>query len=297
MDSETRRIEKKTSRTAEWTCVSRAASSLESDSHYRCDDHIALLLVPTFLKLILHISLFRQFFSRVLTPKGIYEYTIARTRYIDQVCKEVLAEGFEQVLILGAGFDTRALRFHREARDARFFELDLPTTQKAKLKQYVKRGISIPDNVVFISVDFDRESLTDKLDQAGFRRGGRSLFLLEGLLMYLQPVSVDENFKVVSAFAGQDSVVVFDYVRTSVLEQAGLCHGEKGIIKSVSRAGEKWHFGIEEEELKNFLMRYGLRVFEHRDAQDLERMYFTDTSGEILGRVNGTHCLVRAVKT
>ena len=82
-----KRIETTISRTAEWTCVSRAASSLEYDSHYRSGDHIALLLVPTFMKLLLRISLVRRFFRHFISPKGIYEYTIARTKYIDAVFK------------------------------------------------------------------------------------------------------------------------------------------------------------------------------------------------------------------
>jgi len=291
-----RRIETTTSRTAEWTCVSRAASSLESDSYYRSDDHIALLLVPTFLKLLLHIPSIRRFYSQVLAPKGIYEYTIARTKYIDAVFKEALAEGFDQILIFGAGFDTRALRFQSEAGNTRIFELDVPITQKAKLGQYAQRGLNIPANVEFISIDFDKESLSEKLEGAGFSRGVRSLFVLEGLLMYLQLDSVDETFKVIEAFAGVGSVIVFDYVRASVLRQAGSCYGEREIVRSVAKAGERWHFGIEEEELERFLKKYGLRTSEHKDAQDLEQIYFTDAAGEIVGRVNGTHCLVRAVK-
>ena len=291
-----RRIETTTSRTAAWTCVSRAASSLESDNHYRSDDHIALLLVPTFLKLLLHMPLVRRFYSQVLAPKGIYEYTIARTKYIDAVFKETLAEGFDQILIFGAGFDTRALRFQAEAGDTKIFELDVPITQQAKLDQYAKRGLSIPGNVAFIGIDFDRESLLEKLEEAGFIRGARSLFVLEGLLMYLQPESVDETFKVIEAFAGEGSVIVFDYVRASVLRQAGSYYGESEIVRTVAKAGERWCFGIEEGELEGFLKKYGLKVGEHQDAQDLEQEYFTDASGEIVGRVNGTHCLVRAVK-
>jgi len=290
------RIETTTSRTAEWTCISRAASSLESDNHYRSDDHIALLLVPTFLKLLLHIPLVRRFYSQVLAPKGIYEYTIARTKYIDTVFKETLAEGFDQILIFGAGFDTRALRFQTVAGDTRIFELDVPITQKAKIDQYAKRGLSIPVNVAFISIDFDKESLSEKLEEAGFGRGARSLFVLEGLLMYLQPESVDESFKVIDRFSGEGSDVVFDYVRASVLRQAGSYYGEREIVKSVTKAGERWHFGIEEGELERFLKGYGLEVSEHQDSQALEQRYFTDASGEIVGRVNGTHCLVRAVK-
>lgn len=291
-----RRVEIATSRTAEWTCVSRAASSLESDSHYHSDDHVALLLVPAFLKLLLHVPLIRGLYSHVIAPKGIYEYTIARTKYIDTVFKEILARRFDQILIFGAGFDTRALRFQAQAGDTKIFELDAPITQQAKLDQYARRGLSIPANVAFVSIDFDRESLSEKLEEARFSKGGRSLFILEGLLMYLQPESVDETFRVIDRFSGQGSEVVFDYVRASVLRQAGLYYGEREIVKTVAKAGERWRFGIEEGELEQFLSRYGLRVGEHQDAQELERMYFTDASGQIVGRINGTHCLVRAVK-
>jgi hypothetical protein len=62
------------------TCLSRAASSLESDNYYRSDDYIALLLVPTFFKILLYIPLFRRYFTRVIAPRGIYEYIIARTK-------------------------------------------------------------------------------------------------------------------------------------------------------------------------------------------------------------------------
>lgn len=291
-----RRIETTTSMTAKWTCISRAASSLESSGPYRSDDRTALLLVPAFLKLVLHIPLVRRLYGQFIAPKGIYEYTIARTRYIDAVFKEALTRGFDQILIFGAGFDTRALRFQTAVGNTKVFELDAPTTQGAKLARYEGLGVPVPPNVEFIPIDFDREPLTAKLEQAGFSRTGRSLFILEGLLMYLQPESVDETFRVIDRYAGAGSEVVFDYVQAPVLRQAGLYYGEEEIVKSVARAGERWHFGIEEAKVEEFLREYGFRVSEHKDAQDLERMYFTNASGTIVGRINGTHCLVRAVK-
>lgn len=292
-----RRIEVTISRTAEWTCVSRAASSLESDSYYRSADHIALLLVPAFLQRLLRITWFRRFYSRVLAPKGGYEYIIARTKYIDAVFQEALGQGVEQILIFGAGFDTRAVRLKTETGVTRVFELDVPLTQQSKLEQYAKRGVPIPPNVTFIAIDFDKEVLADKLLAAGFREGMPSLFILEGLLMYLQPQSVEETFKVIAAFAGEGSLVVFDYVHTAVLQQAGNYYGQEEIVKSVTKAGEYWHFGLEKDTLAEFLNKYGFSVTEHQDAQDLERRYFTTPVGETVGRINGTHCLVKATKS
>jgi len=231
-----------------------------------------------------------------MAPKGIYEYTIARTKYIDAIFRQSLSEGFDQVLIFGAGFDTRALRFESHAAVTKIFELDVPITQKAKLDRYGQQGMKIPANTKFIPIDFDKEPLSQKLASAGFRRNRKNLFVLEGLLMYLQPESVDRTFRVIEDFAGMGSVIVFDYVRASVIRRTGSCYGEKGIVKSVSKAGEQWHFGIEAGEVHDFLEKYGFRASEHKDAQELEQMFFTTASGEIVGRINGTHCLVKAVK-
>ena len=286
-----RRIEIKTSRTAQWTCVSRAASSLESNPHYRSDDHIARLLVPAFLGHFLRVPLVRRFYRRFMAPKGIYEYTIARTKYIDAVFREALSQDLDQVLIFGAGFDTRALRFAAAAGNTRFFELDVPITQQAKLGQYRRRGLRLPPNATFIAIDFDKESLPDKLDQADFERNRKSLFVLEGLLMYLQPESVDGTFQVIGRFAGPGSRVVFDAVHAAVLRQPESYYGGKEIAETVAKAGEKWHFGIQEGELEAFLSSYGLTAIDQKDAPALERTYFAGARC-----INGTHFLVTAVK-
>jgi methyltransferase (TIGR00027 family) len=291
-----RRIESTTSRTAEMTCLCRASSALEANSHYKSDDCIAPLLLPGILKPLLHIPLARRLFSRVVAPKGIYEYVITRTKYIDAVFKQALAEQFNQILIFGAGFDTRALRFRDEMRNTLVFELDAPITQQAKIRQYQKRHLAIPSNITFIGIDFDKEALPMKLDEAGFRKQQRSLFVLEGLLMYLRPESVNATFQTIQDYAGRRSWVIFDYVYASVLRNEGIYYGETGISQTVSGAGEQWHFGIEVGEIEQFLATYDLKLISHKNAQELERLYFSDSNGKVIGRVNGTHCLVTAEK-
>jgi methyltransferase (TIGR00027 family) len=291
-----KRIESTTSRTAEMTCSSRAASYLETNGHYHSDDHLAVRLLPNFFRILLHIPLFRMFYSRVLAPEGIYEYVIARTKYIDAVFKQALAERFDQILLFGAGFDTRALRFQAEAQHTRIFELDAPPTQEAKIRQYRKRHLNIPSNVVFIAIDFDKESLPDRLDIAGFHKAQRSLFILEGLLMYLEPESVQGTFQTIREYAGSGSWVVFDYVQASVLRHENRLYGESGIMQSVSKAGEQWRFGIEPGEIASFVAAYGFQVSDHKDAQELEATYFQDSDGRLVGRVNGTHCIVTAAR-
>ena len=147
----------------------------------------------------------------------------------------------------------------------------------------------MPRNVVFVPIDFDRESISSKLDAAGFNRDKRSLFILEGLLMYLQLISVDITFRAIQVFAGKGSEVVFDHIYDSVLRHKKRYYGEAEIIEMVSKAGEEWHFGIEKGEIARFLATYDLKLIEQMDAKDLEEMYFKGCPGMAsLGGVSPT---------
>ena len=90
--------------------------------------------------------------------------------------------------------------------------------------------------------------------------------------------------------------MVFDYVRASVLRHENTLYGESGIVKTVSKAGEKWQFGFEPDEVDSFAAGYGFRVADHKCVQDLEKAYFKDEDGQLVGRVNGTHCIVTLEK-
>jgi methyltransferase (TIGR00027 family) len=291
-----RHIEPTTSRTARMTCVSRACSALETNPCYKSSDYIAPLLLPRGLRTMFHISLARKLFAKVAAPKGIYEYVIARTKYIDTILKRALAEKFDQVIVFGAGFDTRALRFQDSMGNTQVFELDLPGTQKAKIGQYRKQHLAIPPGLVFISIDFDKESLTVKLKEAGFLAHQRTLFVLEGIVMYLQPKSVEATFQTIKEYAGKGSWIVFDFIYASVLRKEGIYYGEKGVAQRISSADEQWQFGIEKGEVKQFLAKFAMKPIDQKEAKDLELEYFSDTNGQVIGRVNGTHCLVTCEK-
>ena len=291
-----KRIETTPSRTAEWTCLARAASSMEADSCYRSDDRLAAVLAPGFVSALLRMAPVRGLYRRVLAPRGLYEYVIARTKYIDAAFQQALQERFDQVLLFGAGFDTRALRFGAVLGDTRVFELDTALTQSAKLQRYREKQLAVPRNVTFIAIDFDKESLPEKLREAGFRPTQRSLFVLEGVLMYLQPQPVEATFRAIGDFAGAGSRIVFDYVRASVLRGENTLYGEEGATRAVGEVNEPWHFGLEPAQAESFLAGHGFRLTDQEDSSALEKRYFAGPDGHVRGRVNGTHCLVTAEK-
>ena len=110
----------------------------------------------------------------------MYEYVIARTKYIDSIFQKAISSEFDQILLFGAGFDSRGIRFAHVNTKTKIFEMDVPITQDAKIKQLKKRHIEIGPNVIFVPIDFSRESLENKLLESGFKKNQKSLFILEG---------------------------------------------------------------------------------------------------------------------
>lgn len=290
-----KRIESETSRTAEFTCLARCLSYLEKRPQYRSDDYISYIIMNSLIKLFIRLPIIRRLFISKLPP-GMYEYVIARTKYIDEAVKAALQDGAEQILILGAGFDSRGIRFHDMANNAKIFELDAPVTQNAKIERYKKMRIGIPGNLVFIPIDFDKQSIPYKLSECGFERGKKCLIIMEGLTMYLQPESIDSLFKIVSDFTGKESKIVFDFIYSSVLDHKNLYRGEKKLVELVSKSDEGFCFGLEKENIPQFLSKYGFEISDISDSSALENKYFKDKNGNILAPVNGTHCIVTAVR-
>ena len=284
-----RRIESKSSRTAGFICMCRAASYLEKKELYQSGDYIAPRLLPGLIKFLVRYKLIN--FKWPFFPKGIYEYVIARTKYIDNIFKESIENGIEQILLFGAGFDTRAVRFAEKNMKTKIFELDTLYTITAKINQFKKRGISIPENTILISIDFNVDSVSEKLESSGFKRNKTTLFIMEGIIQYLNKEAVDELFKLLYELAEPESKVVFDYIYASVLRKENIYYGEKDIYKKVNSVQEPWLFGIEKGGMEAFVKNYNFSLIQNLDSEDLEKMFFRDEQGQIIGKINGTHCI------
>ncbi|MFH0842254.1 MAG: SAM-dependent methyltransferase [Bacteroidota bacterium] len=290
-----KRIDTKSSRTAAYTCMCRASSYLEKNEYYKSDDYIAVQLLPNFVKLLLKCRILNL--KCGISPAGIYPYVIARTKYIDTIFKDSVRKGFEQVLIMGAGFDSRAIRFNEPGgTNIKVFETDASHTQNAKIRQLRNRGINIPGNNIYIPVDFNKEDLRTSLTDNNFYPNGRTLFILEGLTMYLSHEAINETFEIIYNYSAPGSLVLFDYIYASVMRKELKYYGESAIYHRVKKDNEKWTFGIEEGEINRFLNSHNLTLLEHLGSDSLENKYFRDKSGRLITKVNGTHCIVLAEK-
>ncbi|MBA3074838.1 MAG: SAM-dependent methyltransferase [Anaerolineae bacterium] len=275
------RIETRASRTADITCGCRAVSFYESNPFLKSGDWVAPMLLPREVQTLLKIPHAEKLLRVLLGPKGVYEWVIARTKYIDTLFENAAADTFSQVIILGAGFDSRAVRFHKELAGARVFELDSGTTQLMKTIQYVKRGIIVPDNVTFIPINFEMESVTTKLEKAGFVRETKTLLLIEGAVQYLKPQLMLQTMASILGLTGRGSHLILEY-------------GEAGMADWQENGLEQLKFGLNESVVDLILAESGYQLLDRKDAKELEKTFFTDTRGRVRNKVRGNQSILVA---
>jgi len=174
------------------------------------------------------------------------------------------------------------------------FDLDIHATQHYKREVLERKKITLPSELVFAPINFNKQCLADVLAQAGYREGQQTLFLWEGVTMYLEAEAVDGTLAFIRSSAAEGSLAVFDYVRASVLRYENTLYGENAIRSTVARAEERWIFGIEDGDIEGFLAKRGLKLLSHYTPSDLEAAYLTAENGTKFGRINETHCIVIA---
>jgi methyltransferase (TIGR00027 family) len=202
-------------------------------------------------------------------PRG----TVAvRTRYIDDALGDALRDGVDQVVILGAGFDCRALRIRGIDR-VPVFEVDHPVTQARKKVVVVRCLGGLPPHITLVPIDFTTHSLDTVMPAAGYRSGSRTFFICEGVTHYLSEPAVDALFRFVAGSAAGGSRMVFTYIHRGMLEGAVTFPGAANTLATVQRAGEPYTFGIDPAELSPYLATHHLRLVEDVGAATYRERY------------------------
>jgi methyltransferase (TIGR00027 family) len=200
-----------------------------------------------------------------------------------------------QIVLLGAGYDSRAYRFAKSNQGTRIFELDALPTQDRKRKSLQAAHIHIPPEIRFIPIDFLTESLGDALEKAGYIKQERTLFLWEGVSYYLNQKSVKETLDFVGHSPG-DSVIAFDYTIPISKKNVNSLYGAREFTKSMKEhhPSESFMFYIDNGKIESFLAECNLQMVEYLDNEAIEQKYLTDEKGDLLGRVTGNFRLVCA---
>lgn len=205
---------------------------------------------------------------------GLSSSIMARVRYFDDFVKKSIEDGLKQLVILGAGYDTRAYRIEELKENVNIFEMDHPNTQGYKIEKINEIFGSTPENVVYVPVDFEKEKIGEKLVENGFIGSKKTLFILEGLVMYIPPESVAEIFLFITENSAKGSRIIFDYYPQSVVDGTSKLEVGQNIRNHLIKIGEPLQFGIKEEEMENFLKEFGFSSIENVTSEDYKKAYF-----------------------
>lgn len=202
---------------------------------------------------------------------GVRGNLLCRTRYIDDAVLAALRDGFEQVVLLGAGFDSRAYRLV-EMRRAHVFEVDRATmlaVKQARLKWMLDES---PGHVTFVTADFARDRTGDAMRTAGFKTETPTFFICEGVTQYVGAEAVEDLLRFVAETA-VGSRLAFTYIDRAVVEGSACCDADRRVLDFVRRRGEPWAFGLDPSTLAGFLNERGFRVLDHVGADDYRTRY------------------------
>jgi methyltransferase (TIGR00027 family) len=197
-------------------------------------------------------------------PAGgrIREYLEARTRFFDRVVVGAIGRGVRQIVVGGAGYDGRALRYAKPG--VRWFEVDQPATQRDKRERLARLGLAARQ-VRFVEADFTRDPVAERLTAAGLEPGRFSLFLLEGVAFYLELTVLERVLRQFREVARPGSRLAISVSLSGAQAQA-----RSRFQALVATLGEPSRSTLEAGEAAELLARTGWQVTVSDDDDDPE---------------------------
>lgn len=198
-----------------------------------------------------------KLWARVARTFVVYMQVRSRT-FDDVVTKFIEEEGGRQIVILGAGFDCRAVRLVKRD-DVKVFEIDHPATQARK--KHVLSEAGATSRSTYVEWDFAKRHVRElpaALAALGFDASKPSCTLWEGVTMYLNEEAIDASARAVHAYASPGSAFVFNYVEAEMLAKPALLGHLASFV--VNRAGEPFTWGWNPAQLPAWLAERGWDV-------------------------------------
>jgi methyltransferase (TIGR00027 family) len=187
-------------------------------------------------------------------------FTAARSRIAEDALSQSVERGVRQVVILGAGLDTFALRNPHGARQIRIYEVDHPTTQAWKRQRLAEAQIALPPSLIFVPVDFERDDVGEKLVAAGLQQNSPAFFTWLGVVPYLTEDAIARTLDYISSI--QNSEVVFDYMEPPEAFSEELRQLEKARAEQLEKIGERSASRFEPAGMEAILRSHGFCTIE-----------------------------------
>jgi methyltransferase (TIGR00027 family) len=281
------------SRTARWVAAARGLGHLLEDSVRLADDPYGLLFSSSRLARLINRDHGARgaALARMPVLATWLVHMQIRTYLIDDAVRAFAAAGGRQVVVLGAGYDTRALRLP-ELAGAAVFEVDHPATQDHKRAVLQHNAPRSPSH--YLAWDFESQPLDDlpgALADAGLDRAAPSLTIWEGVTMYLTEPAIDASLRAIASWSAAGSELALTYVPRSDFKRSLPMRAVRAVA---ARLGEPFKIGWMPDELAGYLETRGFALV--RDVsiaeaarellpRDLAAHAVRDTSHTALARV------------
>jgi methyltransferase (TIGR00027 family) len=218
--------------------------------------------------------------DRIMRANPGYANVILRGRYTEDALEQSIAAGIRQYVLIGAGFDSYALRRSAAATSLEIFEVDHPATQALKRQRLEDCETDTDEHLHFVAADLGEENLHTALSRTGFDFDAPAFFSWLGVTMYLPRAANEATLDSVARCGAAGSQLVFSYIDSDLF---GDQSGEDGqafseLQESVARMGEPFVCGFEPNTLVGDLKGRGLLVEE--DVSDAQLAARYDPAGE-----------------
>jgi methyltransferase (TIGR00027 family) len=205
--------------------------------------------------------------------RGIIGQTVMRSRYADDALRAATAEGVDQVVMLGSGFDATSVRLSEPS--LRFFEVDHPETQARKRAVLAEHApAEALERIRFVPCDFNAERPGELLVEHGFDPARPAFVNWLAVSWYIPRESVEGALTDIASVTAPGSRLVFDYLHRSTADGTSDDRGARRGRRRSARVREPWEFGIDPEEVPAWLRGFGFEVVEQMTGSDLDDRYY-----------------------
>jgi len=284
--------------TAEGVTAARALFHQHPDARIRNGDYMASRLVhPDYYNYAIYCRDFKLGMEVVKTfRQTIVTYVNARTKHMDNILEAAAKNGIKQMVNLGAGYDSRAYRYHKSMPDVQFFEIELPWMVVEKKRRVKEILGEIPDYVTFVPIDFNTQNIPNELAKAGYDPGLKTLFLWEGVTYYISEQAVEATLQFIRDQSAPGSSVVFDYMTLGSIQGNWKKYPDARRLSFwVKYKGEPFVFGVPEGQEQQWIEGRGLKMVSDLDKVALEKRYLTMSNGKLVGPSNSAFRIMYAV--
>ena len=214
---------------------------------------------------------------------------LCRAAYTEKALKAAVLTGTKQYVMLGAGMDTFAFREPEFLSKYNVFEVDHPLTQADKLERITCAGWTVPDNLIFVPVDFAKDSLTERLTAAGFDPSVKSFFSWLGVTYYLSAEAIDKTLAELSSLCVDGSTLGFDYPDENFFDAS-----EKRVQNTIMMAkagGEPMQSAFSYGELEKLLETHGFLIYELLTPDDIQKDIIDKAGADLKAFEHVNYCL------